>query len=140
MHGFCKSFLFRAALAALAWGCLAGAAGCGSRVVRQDAQEDDNPLIQHARARCRAQDYEGAIALYMRALEQTPRLARALYFTARRGGAVREELFTAVATILAFVMRFDAVAEDEAPPVFVPPDFDFDEQGQRRKAGAPLPL
>ncbi|MEY2882523.1 MAG: hypothetical protein RL490_247 [Pseudomonadota bacterium] len=71
---------------------------------------------------------------------RTPRLARALYFTARRGGVVREELFTAVATILAFVMRFDAMAEDDAPPVFVPPDFDFDEQGQRRKAGAPLPL
>ncbi len=71
---------------------------------------------------------------------RTPRLARALFFTARPGEPVREELFGAVATILAFVMRFDAPDADDAPPVFVPPDFDFDENGARRKAGAPLPL
>ena len=71
---------------------------------------------------------------------RTPRLARALFFTARRGDPVREELFTAVATILAFVMRFDDPASEAAPPVFVPPDFDFDEKGGRRKPGAPLPL
>ena len=71
---------------------------------------------------------------------RTPRLARALFFSARRGDPVREELFTAVATILAFVMRFDDPAAEAAPPVFVPPDFDFDELGARRKPGAPLPL
>lgn len=71
---------------------------------------------------------------------RTPRLARALFFSARRGDPVREELFTAVATILAFVMRFDDPASEAAPPVFVPPDFDFDELGARRKPGAPLPL
>ena len=71
---------------------------------------------------------------------RTPRLARALFFSARRGDPVREELFTAVATILAFVMRFDDPGGDAAPPVFVPPDFDFDELGARRKPGAPLPL
>lgn len=71
---------------------------------------------------------------------RTPRLARALFFTAARGEAVREELFSAVATILAFVMSFDAPQETPAPAVFVPPDFDFDESGGRRKPGAPLPL
>jgi len=71
---------------------------------------------------------------------RTPRLARALFFSARRGDPVREELFTAVATILAFVMRFDDPAGQAAPAVFVPPDFDFDELGERRKPGAPLPL
>ncbi len=69
---------------------------------------------------------------------RSPRLARALYFTARPGLAVREELFAAVATILAFVMRFEG--REAPPPVFVPPDFDFDEQGARRKPGAALPL
>lgn len=68
---------------------------------------------------------------------RTPRLARALFFTARRGDMVREELFTAVATVLAFVMRYDPDAA--APPVFVPPTFDFDADGQRRKPGTPVP-
>ncbi len=71
---------------------------------------------------------------------RTPRLARALYFTAPRGSPVREELFAAVATILAFVMRFDAPEDAAVPAVFVPADFDFDETGARRKPGAPLPL
>jgi flagellar biosynthetic protein FlhB len=66
---------------------------------------------------------------------RSPRLARALFFTARRGDPVREELFNAVATILAFVMSFDAPEAEAVPPVFVPPDFDFDEAGDRRKPG-----
>ena len=71
---------------------------------------------------------------------RTPRLARALFFTAKIGAPVREELFGAVATILAFVMSFDAPEAEAAPAVFVPPDFDFDETGERRKPGAPMPL
>lgn len=66
---------------------------------------------------------------------RTPRLARALFFTARRGEPVREELFGAVATILAFVMSFDDPDEGAAPAVFVPPAFDFDERGGRRAPG-----
>ncbi len=71
---------------------------------------------------------------------RTPRLARALFFSAARGSEVREELFAAVATILAFVMRFDAPEWTAPPAVFVPAEFDFDETGARRKPGAPLPL
>ncbi len=71
---------------------------------------------------------------------QTPRLARALFFTARLGSPVREELFGAVATILAFVMRFGDPETMAAPAVFVPPEFDFDETGERRKPGAPVPI
>ena len=69
---------------------------------------------------------------------RSPRLARALYFTARRGQPVREELYAAVATILAFVM---SLGDPDSPPVVsVPPAFDFDEHGGRRKPGAALPL
>lgn len=67
---------------------------------------------------------------------RTPRLARALFFTAKIGAPVREELFSAVATILAFVMSFDAPEAEAAPAVFVPPELDFDEAGERRKPGA----
>ena len=71
---------------------------------------------------------------------RTPRLARALFFTAKIGSPVREELFGAVATILAFVMSFDAPESVAAPAVFVPPAFDFNEVGERRKPGTPMPL
>jgi flagellar biosynthetic protein FlhB len=71
---------------------------------------------------------------------RTPRLARALFFTAKLGSPVREELFGAVATILAFVMSFDDPEREATPAVFVPPEFDFDETGDRRKPGAPLPI
>ncbi|WP_416908949.1 MAG: flagellar biosynthesis protein FlhB [Polymorphobacter sp.] len=71
-------------------------------------------------------------------LVRSPRLARALFFTGRAGQLVREELYLAVATVLAFVMRFGA--GDDVPPVEVPPAFDFDERGARRKPGAALPL
>ena len=71
---------------------------------------------------------------------RTPRLARALFWSARRGQMVRPELFQAVATILAFVMRFDDPTSEAVPDVFVPPALDFDEHGKPRKPGAPLPL
>uniref|UniRef100_UPI003F6E7344 EscU/YscU/HrcU family type III secretion system export apparatus switch protein n=1 Tax=Polymorphobacter sp. TaxID=1909290 RepID=UPI003F6E7344 len=73
-----------------------------------------------------------------RPVVRSPRLARALYFTARPGAVVREELYAAVATILAFIMSLGDPAEP--PPVTVPPAFDFDERGARRKPGAALPL
>jgi flagellar biosynthesis protein FlhB len=71
---------------------------------------------------------------------RTPRLARALFWSAKKGQMVRPELFQAVATILAFVMRFDDPETEAVPDVFVPPTLDFDENGQPRKPGAPLPL
>lgn len=71
---------------------------------------------------------------------RTPRLARALFWSARRGAQVQPELFQAVATILAFVMRFDDPEAEAVPDVFVPAALDFDEAGQPRKPGSPAPL
>ena len=69
---------------------------------------------------------------------RSPRLARAVFFTGRIGDTVREELFGAVAIVIAYVLSFDARAD--LPAVAVPPEFDFDETGQRRKPGTPVPL
>jgi flagellar biosynthetic protein FlhB len=62
-----------------------------------------------------------------------PQLARALYFTARAGQVIREDLYIAVATVLAFVFNLDtALAEGiRQPDVTVPPEARFDEGGQR---------
>jgi flagellar biosynthesis protein FlhB len=60
-----------------------------------------------------------------------PKLARAIYFTARAGQTVSEDLFVAVATILAFVFNIDrALAEGLPQPIVdVPPSKSFDEHG-----------
>lgn len=62
-----------------------------------------------------------------------PQLARAIYFTTRAGQTIAEDLYVAVATILAFVFNIDrALAEGIAPPkVEVPSDKQFDENGVR---------
>jgi flagellar biosynthesis protein FlhB len=61
-----------------------------------------------------------------------PQLARALYFTTRTGQVIREDLYLAVATVLAFVLNLDAAIKAGAspPPVEVPPQARFDEKGR----------
>jgi len=64
-----------------------------------------------------------------------PQLARAVYFTSREGQEVRDDLYQAIAVVLAFVFQLNAEAggSDEAPatrpPVDVPPTARFDEHG-----------
>ncbi|MGQ3100441.1 MAG: flagellar biosynthesis protein FlhB [Alphaproteobacteria bacterium HGW-Alphaproteobacteria-17] len=67
-------------------------------------------------------------------LLEYPQLTRAIYFTARAGRVIPEELFVAVATVLAFVFQLERmVAEGTAPPVVdVPPSHHFDAEGRRR--------
>ena len=65
-----------------------------------------------------------------------PQLARAVYFTARTGQAVREDLYLAVASVLAFVFNLDAALANGAEPpaqpsIDVPAEARFDEDGRR---------
>ncbi len=62
-----------------------------------------------------------------------PQLTRAIYFSSRAGQAIAEDLFVAVATILAFVFNLDrAVAEGRMQPeVAVPESKRFDANGRR---------
>jgi flagellar biosynthetic protein FlhB len=61
-----------------------------------------------------------------------PQLARAIYFTARTGQIIREDLYLAVASVLAFVFNLDAAAAAGAlqPAVEVPKGARFDEKGR----------
>lgn len=84
----------------------------------------------------------GDVALSIRELARTanvpileyPALTRAIYFTARAGRTIPEELFVAVATLLAFVFQLErAMAEGLAQPVIdVPASHRFDAEGRRR--------
>lgn len=65
-----------------------------------------------------------------------PQLARAIYFTSRAGQTIAEDLYIAVATILAFVFNLERAMQEGAPQpaIEVPPTKRFDEQGQPESA------
>ena len=66
------------------------------------------------------------------AVLEYPQLTRALYYSVRAGRSIPEELFVAVAMVLAFVFRLDAqAAVAPPPPVDVPPSHRFDAHGRR---------
>ncbi|MDB5694839.1 MAG: flagellar biosynthesis protein FlhB [Sphingomonas bacterium] len=79
----------------------------------------------------------GATALAIRDLAseaavpvlEYPQLARALYYTSREGQEVRDDLYLAIATVLAFVFNLNAAAGGSPPPVDVPTGARFDENG-----------
>jgi flagellar biosynthesis protein FlhB len=64
-----------------------------------------------------------------------PQLTRAIYFTSRAGRTISEDLYIAVAAILAFVFQLDqALAQRTAPPrVEVPTGKRFDEHGRQAR-------
>ena len=84
----------------------------------------------------------GDVALSIRELARTadvpmleyPQLTRAIYFTARAGRVIPEELFVAVATVLAFVFQLERAVADglSQPAIDVPPSHRFDPEGRRQ--------
>ena len=60
-----------------------------------------------------------------------PALARAVYYTSREGQEVRDDLYAAIATVLAFVFNLNARAGTVQPSVDVPATARFDENGVR---------
>jgi len=61
-----------------------------------------------------------------------PALARAVYYTSREGQEVRDDLYAAIATVLAFVFNLDKRAAAAQPMVEVPATARFDENGVRQ--------
>jgi len=102
--------------------------------LRYDRLNDSAPLVV-ARGRgetalaIRSLATEGAVPIL-----EYPQLTRAIYYTSRAGHGISEELYVAVATVLAFVFRLDqAQAEGlRQPSVLVPEDHRFDENGRRQ--------
>ena len=60
-----------------------------------------------------------------------PQLARAVYYTSREGQEVRDDLYLAIATVLAFVFGISKSADAAQPPITVPPGALFDEDGHK---------
>ncbi len=101
--------------------------------LRYDTDKDAAPIVV-ARGR-------GATAEAIRELAAElnvpmlsyPELTRAIYYTTRAGQFVREDLYRAVATVLAFVFNLDAARANghAQPPVEVPVEARFDKDGRR---------
>ena len=80
----------------------------------------------------------GATALAIRELAaearipmlEYPQLARAVYYTSKQGQEIRDDLYLAIATVLAFVFGVNRQAGGIQPPVTVPPEARFDENGK----------
>lgn len=97
--------------------------------LRYDRDNDQVPVVV-AKGR-------GVIAAAIRELAdearvpilEYPAIARALYYTSREGQEIRDDLYVAIATILAFVFGLNAEAGGTAPIVPVPSSARFDENG-----------
>ena len=61
-----------------------------------------------------------------------PALARAIYYTSRENQEIRDDLYMAIATVLAFVFNLNAQAGGSPPPVEVPDTARFDENGVKQ--------
>lgn len=98
--------------------------------LRYERGQDQAPVVV-ARGR-------GATALAIRDLAgenavpvlEYPQLARAVYYTSREGQEVRDDLYLAIATVLAFVFNLNAAAGGSPPPIEVPVGARFDEDGR----------
>jgi flagellar biosynthetic protein FlhB len=100
-----------------------------SVALRYDQGKDQVPVVV-AKGR-------GEIALAIRELAdefaiprvELPPLARAIYFTSRENQEIRDDLYLAVATVLAFVFGLDKRAGGRMPAIALPDTALFDENG-----------
>lgn len=99
--------------------------------LRYDRGKDRAPIV--------AIKGRGATALAIRELAaehgvptlEYPGLARAIYYTSRNGQEIRDDLYMAVATVLAFVFSLNNRAAGRPPTVEVPETARFDENGRK---------
>ncbi len=66
---------------------------------------------------------------------QYPQLARAVYFTTRANQMVREELYVAIASLVAFVLSLKRGEHPRRPIVSVPDELQFDAYGSAKEFG-----
>lgn len=100
--------------------------------LRYRAGEDAAPIVV-ARGRGATADAIRELAAEQQVpMLSYPQLTRALYYTSRPGHPIREDLYLAVATVLAFVFNLDTAlaAGTPQPSITVPPGARFDARGR----------
>ena len=101
--------------------------------LRYDRGRDQVPVVvAKGRGATALAIREAAAETGLQVLEY-PALARAVYYTSREGQEIRDDLYMAVATVLAFVFNLNAQMGGSAQPAIeVPPTARFDENGQKQ--------
>ncbi|MEK9211192.1 EscU/YscU/HrcU family type III secretion system export apparatus switch protein [Sphingomonas sp. 2378] len=99
--------------------------------LRYERGQDEVPVVVAKGRGATALAIREMAGEYAKPVLEYPQLARAVYYTSREGQEVRADLYQAIAVVLAFVFGLNAGAGGTAqPPVEVPVDARFDENGQ----------
>lgn len=97
--------------------------------LRYDRGRDQVPVVVAKGRGVTAQAIRELAAESRVSVLEYPMLARAIYYTSREGQEVRDDLYMAIATVLAFVFGINAQAGGTPPPIAVPESARFDENG-----------
>jgi len=100
--------------------------------LRYDRGRDQVPVVVAKGRNATALAIREAAAEMSLPVLEYPALARAVYYTSREGQEVRDDLYVAIATVLAFVFGLNERAGGRLPPVDVPLTARFDENGKKQ--------
>ena len=100
-----------------------------SVALRYERGQDQVPVVVAKGRGATALAIRDVAGEYQVPVLEYPALARAVYYTSREGQEVRDDLYLAIATVLAFVFGLNAAAGGTPPPISVPPGARFDENG-----------
>jgi flagellar biosynthetic protein FlhB len=103
-----------------------------SVALRYDRDRDQVPIVVAKGRGITALAIRDVAGEYQVPILEYPSLARAVYYTSREGQEVRDDLYGAIAVVLAFVFGLNARAGAVLPPVEVPMTARFDENGMKQ--------
>ena len=98
--------------------------------IKYDPATDTAPVILAMGKDIMAKRVIEQAELHSKSIIRSPILARALFFTGNIGQAISEQLYAAVASILAYVYQLERGIEATLQEPEVPEDFIFDENGR----------
>lgn len=98
--------------------------------IKYEPSSDDAPLILAMGKDIMAKRVIEQAELHSKTVVRSPILARALYFTGNIGQVISEQLYSAVASILAYVYQLERGIDATLDEPDVPEDFIFDENGR----------
>ena len=98
--------------------------------IKYEPSSDDAPVILAMGKDIMAKRVIEQAELHSKTIVRSPILARALYFTGNIGQAISEQLYSAVASILAYVYQLERGVDAILQEPDIPQDFIFDENGR----------
>lgn len=104
-----------------------------------DPERANAPLVLAKGRGDKAQAMKELAREYGVPMLEFPQLARSVYFTTRENQTIREELYSAIAAVLAFVLSLKRGETPPRPLIEVPVELRFDADGRLDALNPPLP-